>query len=212
MVGKRASLSLLELNTNGVFPSGPSTGELIYVLEGSVEISGAAGKDVLGQGDGAFIPAGVRHSFRRQGGATAKLLIIETPPGGEVAKPSDAGWAISRGAAAQTYAFAGGNASAKMIIDAPPGSPGFLGILSSVAPFFIAPHNHGAEAEIIFVLTGTGSLIADGKETPFAPGTAVAIGPGIQHAVRVNPGAPFSAVQFYTPSGPEQRFKPAPLP
>ena len=61
-------------------------------------------------------------------------------------------------------------------------------------------------------LSGTGSLNAGGQQTPFGPGSAVAIGPGIQHGVTINPGAPVVAVQFYTPSGPEQRFKPAPTP
>jgi mannose-6-phosphate isomerase-like protein (cupin superfamily) len=49
------------------------------------------------------------------------------------------------------------------------------------------PNTHAAAEECFFVLAGTGTAYADGKEMPIGPGDAFVLKPGVEHVV-VNDG------------------------
>jgi quercetin dioxygenase-like cupin family protein len=57
--------------------------EILYVLDG--EIAGRCGAQPLraGQGSTVFLPRGVPHAWRAEGGRPARLLIVTTPAGFE---------------------------------------------------------------------------------------------------------------------------------
>jgi quercetin dioxygenase-like cupin family protein len=50
------------------------TDELVYVLEGRIELEVRGRAETLGPGREAFIPAGAVHSVRNVGGTTARWL------------------------------------------------------------------------------------------------------------------------------------------
>ena len=65
---------------------------------------------------------------------------------------------------------------------------------------------------MVLVLEGQGTMTIAGESYPIAPMTAVQIPPGVEHAVVFEGDAPVRALQVYTPSGPEQRFRQPPRP
>ena len=69
-------------------------------------------------------------------------------------------------------------------------------------------HQHALEAELLYVLSGSGTMIVDGVTLPVGPTTVVQIPAGVPHAFTAAEAV--TALQFYTPPGPEQRFKKAP--
>ncbi len=86
------------------------------------------------------------------------------------------------------------------------GSPSLtLILMSKNAP--VAEHVHGGEWEMLAILDGEGELTRKDGNVKVAPGAFVAIPAGVSHGYRPAGNAPTFAVQMYTPSGPEQRFK-----
>ncbi|MGN6107402.1 MAG: cupin domain-containing protein [Kofleriaceae bacterium] len=69
----------------------------------------------------------------------------------------------------------------------------------------IPAHVHASETEAVYVLAGAGTLTIDGVTLPIAPSSVIQIPAGARHAFTAT--ADLRAVQFYTPAGPEQRFK-----
>ena len=78
-------------------------------------------------------------------------------------------------------------------------------LMSKNAP--VAEHVHAGEWELLAILEGEGELLRKDGNVKVAPGTFVAIPPGVAHGYRPSGNAPTFAVQMYTPPGPEQRFK-----
>jgi quercetin dioxygenase-like cupin family protein len=85
----------------------------------------------------------------------------------------------------------------------------YVGLLSAESGFQVPPHRHADETELLYVLQGGGTMTVAGQQLPVRRGTAVQIPPDVEHSFIVESKAPVLAVQFYTPSGPEQRFKKA---
>jgi mannose-6-phosphate isomerase-like protein (cupin superfamily) len=76
----------------------------------------------------------------------------------------------------------------------------------------VAEHAHGAEAELLFVRRGGGTLRVDGEAVPVTAGMAVHVPASAKHSFTVTSAEPFEAIQFYAPSGPERRFLPGATP
>jgi quercetin dioxygenase-like cupin family protein len=70
-------------------------------------------------------------------------------------------------------------------------------------------HAHDKSAEYIYVLMGDGELTMGGETYTVKAGDAIYIPPKVKHSVKVGSQA-LQAIQFYTPPGPEQRFKEQP--
>ena len=93
----------------------------------------------------------------------------------------------------------------------------------TVAPgCFIREHTHDRNEEIIFVVSGRGSVRLDGELHPLEPGSAVFLGVNRKHQF-INPGPdPLTFVWYFTPGGldaffaeigrPRQPDEPAPEP
>jgi mannose-6-phosphate isomerase-like protein (cupin superfamily) len=72
----------------------------------------------------------------------------------------------------------------------------------------VPEHAHAKEAEILWITTGTGEMTVDGSKYPVEPFMAIHIPPGARHSFTASPqSVPVEAIQYYAPSGPEQRFK-----
>jgi quercetin dioxygenase-like cupin family protein len=140
--------------------------------------------------------------------------VVETPAPG--AKPARRGREPTLPAVQtrpQVFPIAGGQAEVGILYDRAGGHEA-----ASLATFTARPglripaHVHERETEVVLILEGTGTMTIDGETHPIAPMTAVQIPPGVEHAVVFEGDAPVRALQVYTPSGPEQRFKQPPKP
>ncbi len=71
----------------------------------------------------------------------------------------------------------------------------------------VAEHTHEA-AEYLYVVAGAAELTVAGKPLAVKAGDAVFLPKGVKHTAKVPADAkgPLSAVQVYSPAGPEQRF------
>ena len=69
----------------------------------------------------------------------------------------------------------------------------------------VAEHVHDKETELLYVLSGSGTMTVGGVKLAVTPTTVVQIPPRTKHAFTAT--ADVRAVQFYAPAGPEQRFK-----
>lgn len=69
----------------------------------------------------------------------------------------------------------------------------------------IPAHVHDASTEMLYVLSGSGSMVIDGVTLPVTPTTVIQIPAGVEHSFTAS--EPLKVLQFYTPAGPEQRFK-----
>ena len=70
----------------------------------------------------------------------------------------------------------------------------------------MAEHVHDGSAELLYVVSGTGELVVDGDKYPIQPFTAVYVPPNTKHSFTAG-DSQVDAIQFYTPAGPEQRFR-----
>lgn len=206
--------------------------EMLYVLEGALVLraAGNAGASVeVAAGQAAHVPPGVPYVLRHQGQAPAAWVQILIPAGprrqlrgqapgdllvGEAARalPRAGDLPLVR-ATPEVHEIAGGQGQVALFLEpaVTASQAAYLGVLTAAPGVRIPPHAHARETEAVLVLAGAGRMTVDGDVYPVGPMTAAQIPPGVEHAVEVTGAAPLRAVQVYTPSGPEQRFK-APWP
>jgi quercetin dioxygenase-like cupin family protein len=60
-------------------------------------------------------------------------------------------------------------------------------------------HTHPDEEEILYILSGAGTIITGEKETRLEPGAAVFIPAGLPHRIRVDGEAPLKLVTVFSP-------------
>jgi mannose-6-phosphate isomerase-like protein (cupin superfamily) len=71
----------------------------------------------------------------------------------------------------------------------------------------VPEHDHGRSWEVLCAVEASGTLTIDGAPRRIAPKTCTKVLPGAKHSWKPDDGTKLVAVQFYTPPGPEQRFK-----
>jgi quercetin dioxygenase-like cupin family protein len=87
-------------------------------------------------------------------------------------------------------------------------SPAIAGsVLDLAAGATVPEHVHPKETELLYVLAGAGTMTVAGVQLAVKPTSVIQIPPNTKHAFTAT--ADVRAVQFYTPAGPEQRFKAA---
>lgn len=74
-----------------------------------------------------------------------------------------------------------------------------FGLADFPAGTLAAPHTHEAEEEILYVISGTGAIIAEEGEIRFEPGVAVLILPGVPHQIRVDGEETLRVVTVFSP-------------
>lgn len=82
------------------------------------------------------------------------------------------------------------------------------GVIELPAGATVPAHVHAKETELLYILAGAGTMTVNGVQLAVTPSTVVQIPPNTKHAFTAT--AAVRAVQFYTPAGPEQRFKTSP--
>ncbi len=209
----------------------PAGAEVAYLLEGAARVRGLGHAWVdLAPGDAVYLPAGVAHGWWWAGSKKRpmKLLFLYAPPGPERALTSTAANDVAvpvpaaelkkpgphsplplvmAASAASTFPIAGGKATVRILFDAASAHDGsaYVGLLRAQPGTSVAAHAHENEAEVLYVVSGRGTMTLDGVPAAVEPGLALHLPPGHRHTLDVQQA--LEAVQFYAPSGPEQRFK-----
>jgi mannose-6-phosphate isomerase-like protein (cupin superfamily) len=102
--------------------------------------------------------------------------------------------------------FMGGTMHAHLDLDDRAVAPtAYVGRLAGTAA--VAEHVHDTSWEILCAVEAAGTFTLAGQPQRLGPRTCVAVPPGTKHSWRPDAGSSLSAVQFYSPPGPEQRFK-----
>lgn len=232
-----AALSVLELDRGVSVPLHTHTSaELLYVTKGKGTVFGVKGASAgaeVGAGSAIYIAAGVAHGF--VAGADGVEAVQLYAPGGPeqrfegdtqrtdtapVTEKQANKLARKRNTPAPLVATVDGTekhelgkamGSVAILFDKGSAKDGaaYVGLLSAESGFQVPPHRHADETELLYVLQGGGTMTVAGQQLPVRRGTAVQIPPDVEHSFIVESKAPVLAVQFYTPSGPEQRFKKA---
>ena len=187
---------------------------------------GAAAPVTVAAGDALWVPVGQRLRVAPAGGPVRAVLALVPGgregaaragalPGASTAIPEHGGAArlpvVLRAADGARYPRPGGQA----VIRLEPGVPSkaigkdlaVLG-LTLDAGGAVPPHVHAAETELLYVLGGAGSMTVGGATVPVSEHSVIQIPPGVEHSFTAT--AAVTAVQLYTPAGPEQRFKKSP--
>jgi len=111
---------------------------------------------------------------------------------------------IVRANAAPELTWGGGKMRARLDVESEL-TGAYVGRISGVAP--IAEHAHDSSWEIVCTIQARGTMTVDGQPKPVGPRQVLMIPPGAKHAFTPEAGATLSAIQFYWPRGPEQRFR-----
>jgi quercetin dioxygenase-like cupin family protein len=69
----------------------------------------------------------------------------------------------------------------------------------------VPEHVHATESELLYVLAGAGTMTIAGTQVPVTSTSVIQIPPNTKHSFAASQDV--RAVQIYTPSGPEERFK-----
>lgn len=227
-----ASMSLLTI-TGGmdVAPHRHTSAEILVVLSGqglAYDVRGRKRGVQVAAGDIIYIPAGKDHAFLHTGEAPFEALQLYAPggPEGRFLGQGSAGTTaltdkelarpprtveplkiISEGKLAP-LAIAGGKGWVKLGFDAASAGDGaaYVGAIGMQSGVTVPTHVHDGSTELLYVRAGTGVMTVGALEYPVTAGMAVQIPPGVEHGFTAT--SEVEAVQFYSPSGPEQRFKP----
>ena len=62
-----------------------------------------------------------------------------------------------------------------------------------------ATHTHANQEEILYTLSGVGTILTNDQEIPMEPGLAVFIPPGVPHRIRVDGEEPLKVVTLFSP-------------
>jgi quercetin dioxygenase-like cupin family protein len=166
-----------------------AAGDMLYVPKGGARSIEALDQDV--HAVLALVPGG------REGAARAGALPMrEASMGTSSIEP-----VLLRGSTATTY----GPATIYLDDSVAKATPLAASILQLPGGAKVPEHVHDKETEILYVLAGSGTMTIAGKDIQVTSTSVIQIPPNTKHAFSA--AEPVRAVQFYTPAGPEQRFK-----
>ncbi len=190
-----------------------SRSELWYFLA-AAEVRSGKQHLAVAAGDVVWVPANSVREIRAANGTMAVLLVL---PGGvegsaragalatplTVATPSNSGKLVTFSALGATP-WPTATGSATIIADSP-ALPAAVSLLQFRAGATVPTHRHDRESEWLYVLAGRAQITLEGITLAVDANSVVQIPAGIEHSAVISED--FRAVQFYTPGGPEQRFK-----
>ena len=236
MHARQASLSLLTIApANRIAMHKHPGAEVLYVKKGRARVLGPAGisPEVLTEGMAVFIPAGMPHVIENMvRTAEVEILQVFAPLGPErvyrdptdakgreafevlrdqrkAKAPAGARLAVDSFDKATVYPQAGGKIKVHMLFE--PANTDSEAVSLSVVEFEpgaeIPRHVHDGSAEILYILSGSGSLTIGSEKLAFGAEQAIHLPEGQPHAAKFSASEKTIALQLYGPAGPEQRFK-----
>lgn len=82
-----------------------------------------------------------------------------------------------------------------------------LAVLTASSSFAVPEHVHDGAAEVLYFEDGRGTMHIGERDVDIAPGVTVYVPEGTPHSFEPSGTRELRALQFYAPSGPEQRFR-----
>jgi mannose-6-phosphate isomerase-like protein (cupin superfamily) len=235
-VPTRVLLGLVELPPGQRFepPVSSCQDVLLYVVSGTLDASGYgiasvdtpatlyAGDAVRfgPEGDGLVVNTSgepvrtVVAIARSEDGGPARLVVEERGDRALCPQTSSSD-ALSRpqrvGSASTSLALSAGEGALEVRIlldaDAAGAEHAGLAVLSGTPSFAVSEHTHDASAEVLYFEDGAGTMRIGDRTVDVGPGVTVYVPEGTPHSFEPTGTRPLRAIQFYAPSGPEQRFR-----
>jgi quercetin dioxygenase-like cupin family protein len=187
--------------------------QLWYVTANDATINGAA----VAPGDMLFVPKGGTFEVAAKAGELHAVVVLV--PGGkegsaragalpnrDAAGQKPTGAIVLHARDAKSFCFDHSHASdcAGVQIFAEPTTIHASSLAAShLRAGNVPPHVHAHETELLYIESGGGVLNVGGTNVAFTESSVVQVPAGVQHAVT----GTATALQIYTPAGPEQRFK-----
>jgi quercetin dioxygenase-like cupin family protein len=194
----------------------------------------------LDEGTAVFIPVGAPHVIENMGRQTPAVLLdyfvpmgpervyrdptdpvgrnafevirgAAAPGGAAAAVAAPIRWGIASASKVEPITLAGGKARVhKLLTTENTGqATAYLGVLEAEPGAEIPRHVH-TSAEILYVVSGGGTLTVGAEQLPFGPDTAIHVPENQPHAAAFTGPDKTIMIQLYAPGGPEQRFVGAP--
>ncbi len=82
-----------------------------------------------------------------------------------------------------------------------------LAVLTGEPSFAVPEHVHDGAAEVLYFEDGSGTMHVGDHDVEIGAGVTVYVPEGVTHSFEPSGTRPLRALQFYAPSGPEQRFR-----
>ncbi|MBL4633133.1 MAG: cupin domain-containing protein [Kofleriaceae bacterium] len=222
-----AALAILRVSPGSTIPMrAHAHDEIFYVYAGAGSIDGRGGKREIAAGGAVYIPANTPHTIQQSGTEALQLVQFSVFPSGTGSGDASflmasgdvhSGKVAKRGPAsvvvpdkdAHVFPILSGKASVRVFFDAnsPKGASAYLGVLRASPESIVPLHRHGQESEYLLILEGEAEMYVNGRTIIVRAGDGIQIPSGVEHGVKVLGTAQLKAVQFYTPPGPEARFK-----
>ncbi|WP_394838198.1 hypothetical protein LVJ94_14930 [Pendulispora rubella] len=201
--GPPVTATFIDLSASGA-PISVRTCEQVVVsaVQGDVNADNdrlAEGDYLITQGEGTFTVKGAK--------GLALVAAVRTDPctpRHPKEAPPPLTHRIVRAGAAPELTWGGGKMHARLDVESELAGA-YVGRISGAAP--IAEHAHDASWEIVCTVQARGFFTLDGQTKPVGPRQVLMIPPGAKHAFTPEAGSTLSAIQFYWPRGPEQRFR-----
>ena len=114
---------------------------------------------------------------------------------------------VVRAGSAQTFRSPDGLATMELLLEPPDGSASYLGRAVFLPGARSPVHQHPESEELVYVLSGSGTMTLGDATLAVEKGMAVRIPAGVPHSFTVGGEEPMEIVQVYSPGGPEQRFR-----
>ena len=205
--------------------------ELLYVGKGTGVVFGQRGPRAgtkVRAGSAVFVAPGVPHGFVHTGSDPAKLLQLYVPAGPEgrflgredpgtlavspKARARGPGPVVVHRDAVAPLSILGGKGTVRILLEgARTGDKSaYLGEIELAAGGHVPRHRHRHATELLMIVEGSGVLRVSETEFPVGPGSAIQVPANLEHSFDVTSAGPVRAVQFYSPAGPEQRFRGTP--
>jgi quercetin dioxygenase-like cupin family protein len=215
----------------------PKSAKALYVLKGHARLLGPPGTEPekLDEGTAVFLPPGYPHVIENMGRQQPVVFLQAfAPPGPErvyrdpkdpqgraefevirdprkaKVPPHDKGQLVMKSMVdVPALPILGGKGSARILLEQQDtNSPALaLSVVEWAAGSEAPRHQHAGSAEVLYVISGGGTLNVGSESYPFSTGDAIHIPPDQPHGGKFAPGDKTIAIQFYAPAGPEQRFR-----
>lgn len=185
----------------------------------------------VGPGSAIYVPADVVHGFVAAVDEPVVLVQLYAPGGPERRfenpETTDGTVAVHRAelkapkvrrgprpivratAQVEPRPISGGAGSVRILMEpeSTEDDAAYVGTLTARVGAEVPLHRHSGSTELLYVLEGEARMTISGRELSVMAGDAVQIPPGVEHGASVVGAGDFKALQYYAPSGPEQRFK-----
>jgi mannose-6-phosphate isomerase-like protein (cupin superfamily) len=183
-------------------PFAPCSRGFVAVADGFARI----GDDRLEPGDMALVDLAAAQDVSTGARVVGEGVVLVGVLRDERCAPRSPGRRLYRAALAEALVWAQGSMRAYLTIDdAGVSPPLYIGRLEGTAP--VAEHAHAESWEVLAASEGAGEFTLGGAPRRLKARDVVYVPPATPHSWKPDNGKVLFAIQFYSPSGPERRFR-----